>query len=192
MGPNRTACFTGHRPSSLEGGYDKESPPNQKIIAFLVRAVQRLKGEGFRTFIAGGALGIDQWAADVVLGDPELELVIALPFKGYGGNWPAESQAVLTEQLRRAKKIHVVCEGDYAPWKNTERNRWMVLNSEAVVAVFRGGNKGGTAHCFGYALKNGRRILRYNPDTSEETETSTLEPEMEDISCPEPGIVSWE
>lgn len=163
----KTACFTGHRPSVLSGSYDKDAPLNVKVRDFLRSTVQRLKAEGYRSFIAGGALGVDQWAAEVVLEDPELELTIALPFKDYGGNWPPESRKFLAEQCKRAKKVHVVCEGDYAAWKNHERNNWMVNNSELVVAVWNGSENGGTASCVRYATQKGKPMVRYNPVTGE-------------------------
>jgi uncharacterized phage-like protein YoqJ len=159
----KVACFTGHRPDVL-GGYDKEAPKNVEVRNFLREHVQRLKGDGYTTFISGGALGVDQWAADVVLEDPELELVVALPFKDYGNNWPPESQVILKDQCSKAKRIHIVCEGDYSPHKNHLRNQWMVDNCNLVIAVWNGFPKGGTASCVRYAQRVGKPMLRYNPE----------------------------
>ena len=160
----KTVCFTGHRPEVL-GGYDKDAPLNLKVRENLRKAVKAFKELGYRTFISGGALGVDQWGADAVLEDPELELVIALPYKDYGSNWPPESQAYLAGQCKKASKVHVVCEGEYAGWKNNERNKWMVDNSDAVIAVWNGAEKGGTAHCVKYAKEKGKPMFRYDPAT---------------------------
>ena len=168
----KTASFTGHRPERL-GGYDKANPKNRLAIAFLRDAVARLKKEGYTSFISGGALGTDQWAAEVVLEDQELELVVAIPYKDYGSNWPPGrntpgSREVLADLCSKAKKVHVVCEGSYAPHKNHERNKWMADNSDTIVAVWDGGDKGGTASAIRNAKKQGKRIIRYNPKTDSE------------------------
>jgi len=131
--------FTGHRPERL-GGYDSKHPKNQKVIEFLRKAIAKARDDGFEEFISGGALGVDQWAAEVVL-ELGLKLVIALPFAKYGENWPVESQAHLAFLKSKASKVEIVCEGEYfengkaQTWKNHERNKWMMNNSELIIAV---------------------------------------------------------
>ena len=162
----KTASFTGHRPGRLDG-YDKNSPLNSEVRAFLRSAIERLKNEGYEYFISGGALGVDQWAADIVL-EMGLKLVIALPFATYGENWLKPSQDELSAQKEKAFKVHVVCEGPYAPWKNHERNKWMAENSSVVVAVWDWQGDGGTANAVRGAIELSRRIIRYNPLTKHE------------------------
>lgn len=159
----KSVSFTGHRPDVL-GGYDKTSGVNQQVCAFLKSVVERLRDEGYEEFISGAALGVDQWAADAVL-ELGLKLTIALPFKDYGENWPADSQRYLAEQKTKATRIVVVCEGEYQPWKNHKRNEWMSDNSDIVVAVWNGNKEGGTASAVRYNKKKGKKMIRFNPLT---------------------------
>jgi uncharacterized phage-like protein YoqJ len=159
-----TACFTGHRPDVL-GGYDKNAVMNLLVRSFLREAVEESLAVGYTDFVSGGALGVDQWAADIVLDYPEARLVIALPFADYGSNWPESSRDELKRQCSRAHLVHVVCEGGYETYKNHVRNVWMVDNSSRVIAVWNGSGDGGTASCVRYAFGKSKPFLRYNPVT---------------------------
>lgn len=172
--------FTGHRPDVL-GGYDKDAPKNVVVRDFLGKVVRRLALQGFEYFVCGGALGVDQWAADAVLEYakekteedwfdefPKPKLVMALPFKDYGEKWPESSRAELARQCAASHLVHVVCEGPYATYKNHLRNHWMVDNSMMTCAVWNGSGDGGTANCVRYALSKGKTILRFNPETEAE------------------------
>lgn len=161
-----TVSFTGHRPSRL-GGYDKRVGVNADVCTFLKSAIERLKAEGAEDFISGAALGVDQWAAEIVL-ELGLNLTLALPFAGYGENWPLESRQHLEELKKKANRVVIVCEGEYKPHKNHERNKWMLDNSQVVVAVWDGGTEGGTASAIRGVKKAGKRVLRFNPMTKAE------------------------
>ncbi len=162
---DKAVSFTGHRPERL-GGYGP-NPTKDDVCAFLKRAILRLRDEGFEEFISGAALGVDQWAADIAL-ELGLNVTFALPFAGYGENWPQESRDYLEAQKKKAKRIVVVCEGEYKPHKNHFRNTWMLDNSAVVVAVWNGAPDGGTASACRGLKKSGKRYIRYNPDTKQE------------------------
>lgn len=171
----KAVSFTGHRPERL-GGYDKNHITNILVCAFLRQACERLRSEGYEDFISGGALGVDQWAAEIVL-DMGLKLTIAIPFAAYGENWPPESRQILEDLKAKANRVVVVCEGSYFDekgkpqhWKNHKRNQWMGDNGNAVIAVWDGGEKGGTASAVRYSKKIGNRFIRYNPLTKLEEE----------------------
>ncbi len=158
-----TACFTGHRPDVL-GGYDKNAHMNLLVRSFLREAIEEAIAEGYDHFIAGGALGVDQWAADIVL-ESNAKLVMALPFAGYGENWPESSRIELKRQCDKADLVHVVCEGEYATHKNHMRNQWMVDNASRIIAVWNGSGDGGTASCVRYGFQKSKPFVRYNPLT---------------------------
>ena len=59
--------------------------------------------------------------------------------------------------LSRAKKVELVCEGEYAAWKLHKRDEWMVDNGDLLVACWDG-SSGGTGNTVNYANKVGREI----------------------------------
>ncbi|PAD70642.1 hypothetical protein CHH83_02230 [Bacillus sp. 7586-K] len=62
-----TCCFTGHRPNKLHG-YDPKTEGNQKMLWKLRdEIVNHIETYNVETFISGMALGIDMWAARIVL-----------------------------------------------------------------------------------------------------------------------------
>lgn len=173
MADKKTACFTGHRPPVLGGGYDEDTPTKQAVRKFLKDIVGRLGDDGFKNFVSGGALGVDQWAAEAVL-ECGFELTMAIPHDGYDAKWPRTSRDRYNSILKNATNVVIVAPGPYAPWKNHARNQWLVDNSELVVAVWNGSKDGGTASCVRYATKEGRRIIRFNPTNMEEEPISTI------------------
>jgi uncharacterized phage-like protein YoqJ len=173
-----TVAFSGHRPDSL-GGYNILNAYNQRVVSTLQGIIQQLIAQGCRQFICGGALGVDQWAADLVLIEkitkPELELTLALPFEDFDSKWPMCSRQSLMDQIRQATQVHYVCEPGYAGWKLVRRNEWMVDHSDLVVAVWKG-IPGGTANCVRYAERQRKSIVYYNPNT-----TTVIWPAKEDM-----------
>ena len=60
-----TCCFTGHR--HFPWGDDTESPHRKDLLAGLENAVDWALVEGVTHFICGNAVGVDTWAAELVL-----------------------------------------------------------------------------------------------------------------------------
>lgn len=150
-------AFTGHRPDKL-GGYKLPNPTYVKVcreIDFLLKELQPEK------VITGMALGIDQWAASVAykLGIP---FVAAIPFEGQEKAWPLKSQRTYQLLRRLASEEVIVSPGEYEPVKMRTRNRWMVDNSDALIAVWNG-TSGGTGNCVQYANSVNRKIYQIDP-----------------------------
>lgn len=171
----KVLCFTGHRPDKL-GGY---AGPNAihfqtRLHNYLVRVLIKAIHKDFKTFISGGALGVDQIAAEAVIElrkhtlYRKINLVIARPFPNQASKWPWHAQKRFSLIIEQADRIVDVSPDPYAPWKMQIRNEWMVNLSEVVIAVWNGVEKGGTWNCIQYAVKKQRDILIINPTTLEE------------------------
>lgn len=173
-----TACFTGHRPNKLLGGYDYSSEANLKLADALKKEIIHLYNSGITHFICGGALGVDQIAFSVLqrLRDVEdfcITIELAIPFEGFESQWIPASKKLHSEHIILADKVTVVDKDDryqtkvqtgkYHPLKMEMRNRYMVDNSFYVIAVFDG-SKSGTANCINYAEKHNREISIINPN----------------------------
>jgi len=169
----KAVCFTGHRPDKLGGYYGERAEKIQNdVFDTLVDVITRAYNNGFHIFISGGALGVDQLAAEAVihLRDEQkmpIRLVIAKPFPSQSCKWPKSAQNKFDILCEKADHVFNVSEDPYTPEKMTLRNEWMVNRSGCVVAVWNG-CKGGTGNCVDYARKMYKPIHIINPYTLEE------------------------
>lgn len=168
-------CFTGHTPRHL-GGYDP-NPTQQWVKQTLAKAIHRAIKQGAHKFISGGALGVDQWAAEIVLDikagkDSQnkvenpwmIELVMAIPFPSHGSNWKDPVTVKNYERiLREADKVEKVSPDPYQAFKMQLRNMYMVDHADCVIAVWKTGKSGGTANTLKYAIKKRTPILWIEP-----------------------------
>lgn len=163
-------CFTGHRPNKLNGYKAKDNAELLYKLKDII--VDHIENKGVTTFISGMALGIDMWSARIILAlkesaYPEIDLVCAIPCKNQYAIW--KDQKVIDEWhyiISKATIVHYVSDESYTAWCLHDRNKWMVDNSNYVIAVWDG-TSGGTANCIKYAKKNNRNILNLNPNTLE-------------------------
>lgn len=153
-----SVSFTGHRPERLGVGYDERHPQVDLFLNNTIAVAAREHNE----FISGAALGVDQWAAEHVLA-LGANLTLALPFATYGENWPEKSRKYLDTLVKRAKRVHIVCNGPYEPYKTHMRNQWMIRHSQVVIAVWDGEKGGGTASAVQIAKNAKKEIVRFNP-----------------------------
>ena len=135
---------------------------------------ERAANRGVVTFISGGALGVDQWAADIVIevraerqkrsptGIGGIKLVIARPFPSQPNRWPTEARRHYEKILQKADRIIETSDDPYAAWKLQKRNEWMVDNSDATIAIWNG-QPSGTANTVEYAQKQGKPVLVIDP-----------------------------
>ena len=139
-------CFTGHRP-------DKLTRSKEQITKDLTIAIDKAISDGFQTFISGMAMGVDIWAAQIVLEKknvlPGLHLICALPFPEFGDRWSSQWSDVYNEIIRQADLVKSISQSfSYASYQ--KRNEWMVNHSGRVIAVYNG-SAGGTRNTVEYA-----------------------------------------
>ena len=102
--------------------------------------------------------------AEKKTGHSELKLICAVPFKEQARGWDPMEKLRYYELLRRSDRIVQVCDS-YQRGCYHARNRYMVDNSDVLIAIFNGDPKGGTAYTVNYARKKGKEIIIINPDT---------------------------
>jgi uncharacterized phage-like protein YoqJ len=162
----KTISFTGHRPSKL-GGFTPNNPIAMKIKNQLEKQINLAISDGFTYFISGGALGVDQWAAEIIIRLKEtnqnLKLIIAKPFPSQSKVWNDDAKSIFENICKKADSVVDVCDEPYAAWKLQKRNEWMVDHSDKVIAVWDG-TVGGTANCVNYAKKKLKTIIQINPN----------------------------
>ena len=133
----KTCCVTGHRDIPAEQiGYIKKS---------LEQEVVRAISDGFTCFISGFACGIDLLFAEIVseriAKNPALKLIAAIPYRRRLDTLQKSERTRVLIDL--CAEIYVAAE-EYHPSVYAKRNRYMVEQSDRVIAVYDGREKGGT------------------------------------------------
>lgn len=157
-----TACFTGHRPKSLPCGYNEEHPACTKIKSQLWRLITGLiEKKNVTRFISGMAVGIDTWAAEIVLElkdeYPNITLEAAVPCKTQATSWNVKSKERYDLLLSQCDKVTVLQE-QYTSDCMMKRNMYMVDQSDYVVAVWNG-KPSGTLNTMKYAITQGKPVF---------------------------------
>ena len=128
MNEKQVCCFTGHR--NLPE-WEKNSM-RQKLEA----VTREFAAAGIRTYCAGGAVGFDTLAEQVVLElkkeFPQIRLVLVLPCRQQAKYWPERDKAVYQDILRRADELIYVSE-EYTKGCMQKRNRRLVEMSTICV-----------------------------------------------------------
>ena len=149
----RTACFTGHRTLPAE--------ELSKISKHLEDTLIALIEQGYCYFSAGGALGFDTLAAQVVLRlrehYPQIRLILVLPCRNQTRGWPQDGIDTYEDTKRRADKIIYTAE-NYFRGCMQKRNRHLVDNSSVCICYLTK-STGGTAYTVNYAHRMGLRII---------------------------------
>ena len=157
----KTCCFTGHRKLSLSENIVKDR---------LSKVLDNLIKDGIIYFGAGGALGFDTLAAEVVLEKkcvyPQIKLILVLPCPDQTKGWPSTDIDKYNYILSQADKIVYTSEKYYTGCMH-KRNRHLVNNSSYCICYLEN-DTGGTAYTVGYANENGLKI--YNIASTNYTE----------------------
>lgn len=150
---DKTVCFTGHREIPLlKAGTIKRR---------LKKTLEDLIEIGYCYFGAGGALGFDTLAAQMVLElkakYPQIRLILVLPCLSQADGWSDKDKAVYEDIKKRADKV-VYTAQEYFKGCMHKRNRHLVDNSSVCICYLTR-RTGGTAYTVDYADKNGLQVI---------------------------------
>lgn len=162
-----TCCFTGHRPGGLPFKYNEQDPRCIALKNRLRFSITRLITEmGVDTFITGMAMGVDIFAAEEVLALKKtfknVKLICAIPCECQADSWNALWKGRYDDILSAADESVVLSE-EYTKACMHIRNRYMVDNSNYIIAVWNGKGSG-TSSTIKYAEKKNREIIIINPE----------------------------
>lgn len=125
----KSCCFTGHR---IIPKAEESAIRNRVALAILA-----LYHKGYRTFIAGGALGFDTVAAEIILAlkgkFSDISLVLVLPSADQASRWHAAERAHYDAIKERADEV-ICLAPQYYDGCMQARNRRMVEMSSACIA----------------------------------------------------------
>ncbi|MBQ3124258.1 MAG: DUF1273 family protein [Clostridia bacterium] len=141
-------CFTGHRPSKMKHS-------EKEIVPLLEKAIDKAIEKGFVTFITGMAMGVDIWAAEIVLEkrktNKDIRLICALPHPKFEQRRSFWEQQRFIQIINDADLVREISSCYYSGCYQV-RNEWMVDRSNLVIAVFNG-QKSGTKNTIDYAKR---------------------------------------
>lgn len=150
---DKTVCFTGHR----------ELPFLQLVLIRrkLRKTLEDLIKQGYCFFGAGGALGFDTIAAQIVLElrrkYSHIKLILVLPCISQADSWAEKDKQIYEDIKSQADKVVYTSE-QYFRGCMHKRNRHLVDNSSVCVCYLTE-DKGGTVYTVDYAKKNGLRVI---------------------------------
>lgn len=163
---SRSCCFTGHRPNSLPFGYNESEESCVKLKAILTDTIEKQFRNGVAHFISGMAMGIDIFAAEAVLKlkekYPQITLECAIPCETQAAKWSENWRERYYDIIARSDK-ETMLQTHYTTDCMMKRNRYMVDNSEAVIAVWNG-SKSGSGNTVRYAMSSGKKVIIIDPN----------------------------
>lgn len=152
-----TCCFTGHRPQKLGFRFDENSNECRNLKSSLKAEIINAINQGYKFFICGGGLGVDMYASNIIIDlkseYPYISLHLALPCHNHTKLWKKEQTLAFKKIMSLSDKIIYVSEKDYFEGCMIIRNKYMIDNSNLLVAAFNG-SPGGTKQTLEYAKKS--------------------------------------
>ena len=165
---NKACAFTGHRPSKLPWRYNETDSRCVALKMVLTEQITALIEAGVTRFLSGMAEGTDIFCSEIVLAlrekNPKIKLHCILPCTAQAEKWSVSSQELYRSILGRADSV-VYVSRDYHKKCMLDRNRFLVEHAAALLAVYNGEQRGGTAATIRYDQKMSREIMVINPIT---------------------------
>ena len=159
-------CFTGHRPEHLPWRTNELDERCIKLKEVLSSAIDQCLEDGCREFFCGMARGTDTYAAEILLEKKKKyeDLIIhaALPCPDQHDGW-CEKDRLRYETILNQCDTKTLVSPFYTDTCMLARNRFMVDNSDRVIAVWSGYFRGGTAYTVRYAKKQEKEIFLIRP-----------------------------
>lgn len=164
-------AFTGHRPKSFSFRYNESDPRCVLLKKDLKNEILNAISNGINTFYSGGALGVDTWAAEIILElkkEYDIKLIMALPGKSQPSRWPEKSKERYNSILNAADEIIYMYDGaGEFPMKFLNiRNDYMVEHADLLIAIYNG-SKSGTGNAVSYARKLNKKTVIIDPNKYE-------------------------
>ena len=159
----KKCCFTGHRPQKL--GFSENSIKCDELKSILKENIISLIKQGVTHFISGMAIGVDTYAAQIVLElkkeYPDIILECALPCETQASKWREVDRETYFNILEQCD-IDTLLQTRYTNDCMMKRNMYMVDNSDYIIAVWNG-KPSGTGNTVEYANRKGKKIIEINP-----------------------------
>lgn len=167
--------ITGHRPQRFKFKYNEHYRLCIKIKKALSTEIKNLYHQGVTTFWVGGSIGVDTWAAEIIVELKKqkeyenLRLCVALPFPSFKDHYDPKQQTRLRDILNACDEQITVADAE-SEKSYRHRNEYMVDRSDCVLAIYDNDRclRSGTGMTVNYATKKkGLPIIFIHPDTAQ-------------------------
>lgn len=164
----KSCAFTGHRPQKLPFGFFEEDERCLALKETLrTQIIRFIEEEGVTHFLSGMALGVDMYAAELVLAlketYPQLTLEAAIPCQTQPNRWSVDMKKRYHAILNRCDK-ETLLQATYTPGCMERRNRYMVDHADFLLAVWDG-TSSGTGSTVRYARRQKKPITIIQPES---------------------------
>jgi len=162
----KSCCFTGPRPKNFPWRNENERY-TMPLMARLEREIRKAIDKGYRHFISGMSIGVDMYAARIVLKikreqpDFGITLEAAIPFPSQPDKWSETQKAEYVKTLGLADKQTIIGK-EHSVENFNKRNNYMVDNAGLVIAV-NSYKSGGTQRTINYAKTKNRALVVIEP-----------------------------
>ena len=172
---NEQSCaVTGHSPQRFKFKYNEQAPLCLKIKTALTEQIKTMYGKGIRLFYVGCAVGVDTWAAEIVIelkGQAEfadIELFCAIPFADHTEKFTDGQKKRYDNILNQCNNKEVI-NRHYSPTAYKRLNYFLVDKCQHLIAVFDQdkSDRSGLVQTVNYAKKNNLEITYIHPDTAD-------------------------
>lgn len=170
---NQSCFIIGHRPHRFH--FSEFDPRCDKLKSAIEGEIKQLYTErGIRTVWVGGAMGVDTWAAEIVLdlqkqpGYQDIALYVAIPFPEHGSDFPEKQKERYRRIIKECTDSVVVGRAFY-PDSYKRRDYYMVDRSCCGIAVYDQNRaiRSGTGMTVNYATKKKTIPVTFiHPDTA--------------------------
>lgn len=162
----KKCAFTGHRPQSLPFRFNESDDRCIALKQILKKEIIKLiENEAVTHFITGMAIGVDTYAAEIILSlkasYPDLTLEGAIPCENQAEKWTEAQRDRYYDILSKCDKETLI-QRQYTSDCMHKRNHYMIDQANYVIAVWDG-KPSGTGKTVQYAQKQNKPIVIINP-----------------------------
>ncbi|MCZ2257809.1 DUF1273 domain-containing protein [Sporosarcina sp. G11-34] len=163
---------TGYKQHEL-GIFDDTHPGIRYIKKALTSRLVPLLEDGLEWVIISGQLGVETWAAEVVLElkktYPQLKYAVLTPFLEQEKNWNETRQETYRSIIAQADYHNSLTQTPYeAPWQFVEKNKFFMRNSDGILILYDEENEGSPKFikraADRYAERSEYQVLTITPD----------------------------
>jgi uncharacterized phage-like protein YoqJ len=150
--------LSGYKSQEL-GIFDNKHVGITYIKKAILKKLSYLLEEGLEWVIISGQLGVELWAAEVVLElkekeHPNLNLAVITPYLDQEKNWKEDKQEYYNGIIGRADFVSAVSKQPYqGPWQLKAKNAFLMDHSDALLLVYDEEKEGTPKYMFQEAVR---------------------------------------